>query len=131
MNAYGACTLMQTSTFFRRECFNKTNGFNTSNGCCWDDELFVDMGLNGASFYIINEFLSSFRIHSDSINATGCLDQNTIDYYDHKFYKIMNRKKRDLDAILSFFIKLKKHITNPANLLERLMNGKNLPKKSL
>ncbi len=120
MNAYGACTLMQPSTFFRKDCFHKTTGFNIKNCCCWDDELFVDMGLNGASFHIINEFLSSFRIHSNSINASGCLDQETLEYYDRKFYKIINRKKEGKDAILSLYYKLIKHIRNPSNLIEKL-----------
>jgi len=40
---YGGATLIQPSTFFRREIYNQAGGFSVANKICWDSELFLEM----------------------------------------------------------------------------------------
>ena len=46
----GACNVFQQGTFFRREAFRKTHGFNLASKTAWDAELVVDMALAGSRF---------------------------------------------------------------------------------
>src|SRR5262249_49778952 len=48
--AVTACHVFQQGTFFRREAFRKTAGFNLDRKTSWDSELVVDMALAGCSF---------------------------------------------------------------------------------
>ena len=66
MAKYGASILAQQSTFFKRETYLNTSGFNVKNRISWDGELFLDFALNNARFCKFNEFLSAFRIHNTS-----------------------------------------------------------------
>lgn len=68
---YGVCTLVQQSTFFRKEIYERVGGFNPLNRIQWDGELWVDFALNGAKFLRVNQFLSCFRITGDSITGSG------------------------------------------------------------
>src|SRR5712692_1271857 len=43
--AYETCFFWQQATFFRREAFLKTGGFNVDSKTTWDGELVVDMAL--------------------------------------------------------------------------------------
>lgn len=124
MYAYSQATLMQPSTFFKKDCFNKTNGFNIKNQCCWDDELFVEMSINGAIFRNIDHFLSCFRLHNNSITSTMRLDDKILEYNNYKFKRIINRDKVYRDIYITFLLKLLKHVKNPNNFIERLLKGK-------
>ena len=64
MAKYGASILAQQSTFFKRETYLNTSGFNVKNRLSWDGELFLDFALNNAKFCKFDEFLSAFRIHN-------------------------------------------------------------------
>ena len=70
---YGGTQWLQQSTFFRREAFRRSSGFNTENRTCWDGELFVSMAQMGATVGYINADLAAFRIHGASISGTGRL----------------------------------------------------------
>lgn len=72
--AYGAVSIVQQATFFRREAFLRTEGFNPDNRTCWDGELLVDMSLAGARFTRVNLFLGGFRIYDESISGSGRLN---------------------------------------------------------
>ena len=67
--AYGVSIIIQPSTFFKRSIFDKTSGFNKDNRCNWDGELFIDMALLGAKFYLCNEMWSGYRLHDVSITG--------------------------------------------------------------
>lgn len=69
--AYGACILVQPSSFFRREPFFQVGGFNPVNRVSWDGELWVDLALHGAKFSRIHSYLANFRIHGNSITGSG------------------------------------------------------------
>src|ERR1700737_631503 len=64
MFAYGACVLVQPSTFFRHVAFERAKGFNVENKATWDGELWVDMALSGARFVLADEVWSGYRLHS-------------------------------------------------------------------
>ena len=69
--AYETCFFWQQATFFRREAFLKTRGFNVQSRTAWDGELVVDMALAGCRFAYTNKLLGDFRIYGDSITGSG------------------------------------------------------------
>jgi len=71
--AYETCFFWQQATFFRREAFLKTGGFNVESKTAWDGELVVDMALAGCRFGYTNKLLGDFRIYGDSITGSGRL----------------------------------------------------------
>jgi len=71
--AYETCFFWQQATFFRREAFLKTGGFNLASQTAWDGELVVDMALAGCRFAYTNKILGDFRIYGDSITGSGRL----------------------------------------------------------
>lgn len=71
--AYESCYFWQQATFFRREAFLRTGGFNLASRTAWDGELVVDMALAGCRFAYTNKLLGDFRIYGDSITGSGRL----------------------------------------------------------
>lgn len=121
--AYGASVLMQPSTFFKANIFKKVGGFNVSNRTNWDGEIFVDMRLKGAHFAILNEFLSGYRLHRDSITSSKKLDDGIKAYHQAMFRKIMGRNMRAWDMLPRVMFRLLKYASNPRALYERLRKG--------
>lgn len=121
--AYGYCVLMQPSTFFRRDAYLLSGGFNIENQLNWDGELFVDMSLKGAKYGLINDVWSGYRVHKDSITGSKKLDEFIQFYGKRIFKKIMGRDNRYYDNILSICYRLIKHIRNPAGLYQRIAYG--------
>ena len=68
---YGGTRWLQQATFFRREAFLRSPGFNAENRTSWDGELFVLMAHMGATVGYIDADLAAFRIHNASISGTG------------------------------------------------------------
>lgn len=67
----GYTSIVQQSTFFTKEIFVRTGGFDNSYRIMWDGALSVDfMNLN-ARFRTVNRFWSGFRIYSNSITGSG------------------------------------------------------------
>lgn len=73
--AYETCFFWQQATFFRREAFLETGGFNPASETAWDGELVIDMALAGCRFAYTNKLLGDFRIYGDSITGSGRLSQ--------------------------------------------------------
>ena len=71
--AYETCFFWQQATFFRREAFLRTGGFNVGSKTTWDGELVVDMALAGCRFGYVNKLLGDFRVYGDSITGSGRL----------------------------------------------------------
>jgi glycosyltransferase involved in cell wall biosynthesis len=63
------CVVMQQSTFFRRNAFQSIGGFNTNNPIWWDAELLLDFVLAYKKTKRVNDFLSVFRLHNESISG--------------------------------------------------------------
>lgn len=121
--AYGTGVLMQPSTFFRAAAFHMTGGFNTANKTNWDGELFVDMCRAGATFTLIEDFLSGFRLHPESITSSKKLDEGVQAYQRAAFRKIMERDRDLRDFPLFLFFRVMKYMNRPKALYERLSKG--------
>lgn len=68
--AVRACNVFQQGTFFRREAFRKTSGFNLERKTVWDGELVVDLALAGCRFDYTSRVLGDFRIYPQSISGS-------------------------------------------------------------
>ena len=111
---YGASTIVQQSTFFKRNLFQKVGGFNENNTTCWDAELFFDLYNHGANFQTCDEFLAAFRIHSDSISGSGRLEITYRKDLDTLFKKLKKRSKIPLvDHLISFHYLCQKKLWRP------------------
>ncbi|RMH35576.1 MAG: hypothetical protein D6690_08435 [Nitrospirae bacterium] len=121
--AYGACVLLQPSTFFRKDAFTSAGGFNTNNHRAWDGELWVDMALRGKKFALSRKFWSGFRLHNMGITATGGLDDPVFAFYEDMFRRIMGREKRRSDQLWAYWYRFVRHVTNPKDVLERVVHG--------
>ena len=120
---YGAAVIIQPSTFFRAATFKNTQGFNENNTSSWDGELFLDMYLQYSKFYLLNEYLSCFRLQPESITASMKLDADMKAYSDYIFKKVMGRTTKPYDFIIRMYFRLLKHLSSPRALFERLRNG--------
>jgi glycosyltransferase involved in cell wall biosynthesis len=87
--AFETCFFWQQATFFRREAYLKTNGFNIRNKTAWDGELVVDMALAGCSFGYVNKLLGDFRIYAESITGSGRLSHALREDRRHMRQKIL------------------------------------------
>jgi glycosyltransferase involved in cell wall biosynthesis len=121
--AYGACVLMQASTFFRRRAMQSTKGFNVANRSNWDGELFVDMALQGASFARVNAVWSSYRLHEASITGSRRLAEMHADYHRRMAASILGRSPTRADRVLALAYRLRKYLLTPAALYQRLRYG--------
>jgi len=124
-SAYGIAFAIQPSTYFKASAYRKTKGFNIQNHTAWDDELFIDLKLQGMRFKFTNEFLSAYRVHSTSItgNPSDIHDDKLIKYRQERFEKIMGRKQNRLDALLYTGFRVIKLIRNPRETFERIRHG--------
>jgi glycosyltransferase involved in cell wall biosynthesis len=96
---YGGTQFLQQSTFFRREAYLNSPGFNPNTKTCWDGELFVSMVHRGAKVGYMDADLSRFRIHSQSI--TGSQRLQNLYFQDRKrvFRDIRGRDWRATDSL--------------------------------
>jgi len=121
--AYGACVLLQPSTFFRKDAFWEVGGFNRQNRRAWDGELWVDMALKGKRFALSREFWSGFRLHDTGITATGGDEDPIRTFHDEMFRRIMGREKRMADRWMAYWFRIIRHILNPKDTIERVLHG--------
>jgi glycosyltransferase involved in cell wall biosynthesis len=69
--ASGECSIPHPSTFYRREFLNANNiKFNEKNRTCWDAEIALNILQSGGNFLRINDVLSAFRLHPNSISGS-------------------------------------------------------------
>ena len=121
---YRARCVMQPSTFFRRECFLNTKGFNANNRFDWDAELFVDMKLAGAKFARVDAFLSGYRIYPSTVTA----ERTSRMFLEPKARKLFeekhNRSWRWYDHPLRWGHLVMKYVREPRWVRERLLRGR-------
>ena len=121
--AYGQAQLMQASTFFKGSVFTNLGGFNSHNRSSWDGELLVDLALGGVRFATVNELFSAFRVYPKSISGSGTLRALVQKDHERLFAKIMRRDKRSYDDLATAWWRVRKHLLNPRNLVQRLLWG--------
>ena len=90
--AYGCCVLMQAATFFKKDAYQLSGGFNIDNRSNWDGELFVYMALKGAKFGLVNDVWGGYRIHAESITGSKKLDASIQIYGERIFKKIIGTR---------------------------------------
>ena len=122
-SAYGSSIAIQPSTFFRKDIFFKSGGFNVANFSNWDGELLIDMALVGAKIGLIDEFLSCYRVHGTSITGTGKLAHAHQIHSINMFQKVKNRNFRKIDLLIGIFYRIRKHFLNPRATFERIKYG--------
>jgi glycosyltransferase involved in cell wall biosynthesis len=123
MMAYGACILVQPSTFFRREVFERVQGFNAENKSNWDGELWVDMALSGARFALVDEVWSGYRLHLQSTTSSCKFRQQNLEHNQRMFRKILGRDSRSIDHLVAQACRVRKHLRDPRALYERIVRG--------
>ena len=123
MAKYGASILAQQSTFFKKETYSNTLGFNVENRISWDGELFLDFALNNARFCRFNEFLSAFRIHSTSYSALENIRKLNKAEIKKIYMKIENKNFNFFNEIKYFIYHMLRKIINPRDTFERIIKG--------
>lgn len=123
MEALGAVALMQPSTFFRAGRFRQAGGFNPDNTIAWDGELFFRMHRFGARFAIIDELLSAYRVHAESITGSASRGAAIRAFRERTFREFFGRKPRPVDRLLTGGARLIKHCRNLRGVRERLLHG--------
>ncbi len=103
---YGGTRWLQQATFFRREAFLRSPGFNTENRTSWDGELFLSMAQMGATVGYIDADLAAFRLHNTSISGTGRLLDAYREDCRRIFRQIRGRDWRVTDDLLRFFYRI-------------------------
>jgi glycosyltransferase involved in cell wall biosynthesis len=120
---YGGVVIMQPSTFFRRQIFERVGGLNVNNRIIWDGELFLDMALAGGRFAVTNQFWSAYRIHRQSISGSKANTEKIERTNAAMFLRVMHRQPRSADKLVSLGYRTLKHILNPIDTWERLRRG--------
>ena len=115
-----ACTVFQQGTFFRREAFARTGGFNLGSKTAWDSELVVDMALAGCRFGYTNKVLADFRIHAESITGSRRLWPGLMEDRQHLREKIRSAGFAPYSPLEEKVVKLA-HKFNPVRHLSYLV----------
>jgi glycosyltransferase involved in cell wall biosynthesis len=120
---YGGVQIVQPSTFFRRTAFQRVSGFNANNRLSWDGELFLEMALAGCKFALSDEIWSGYRLHPGTITTSSSLDRERKNIEAEFFRRVLQRDMRGTDRLLSQLARLRKHLLNPRDSVERILNG--------
>jgi len=115
---YRGTRWLQQSTFFRREAFLRSSGFNTQNKTCWDGELFVTMVNKGAKVGYIDADLSAFRIHGNSISGSGRMLKAYTEDCARIFHDIQGREWSPIDELWTFLYRVEGVILNLRGLFQ-------------
>jgi glycosyltransferase involved in cell wall biosynthesis len=120
--AYGGVTVMQQSTFFRRQAFESVGGFNENNRTSWDAELLADMALRGSRLAMVEDYWSLYAIYSGSI--TSSLKKNQQYHADRArlFEVITGREYARTNKLLFRLARVEKWFRNPMMLLHRVID---------
>ena len=117
---HGGVDVFQPSTFFRRDAFERTAGFNVNNATCWDAELLVDLALAGARFRHTRADWSAFRLHRDGISGSGRLQARYLEDQGRIFRRLSGRDRGGLDAVLRTTVRCAKILRSPGYASRRL-----------
>jgi glycosyltransferase involved in cell wall biosynthesis len=113
---YGAVSVVQQSTFFKRQALLEVGGFNKGNLTCWDGELILDMALRGKRFKAVKEYWSCFRLHQSSISGSGARNDIYFQDLDRFFQRVYGRRKTRGDHLLAQVFRLEKFFLNPITI---------------
>jgi glycosyltransferase involved in cell wall biosynthesis len=117
---YGGVNVLQQSTFFRRDAFDRTSGFNPRNATSWDGELLVDLALAGARFHHVRADWSAFRLHAGGISGSGRLEGQYREDLLRVRERVMGRGVGAVDACLRPVFRAMKLMRSPGYTIRRL-----------
>jgi glycosyltransferase involved in cell wall biosynthesis len=121
--AFGAHVQIQPSTFIRAAAFRKSGGFDPDDRANWDGDLLVSLYLSGARIAVIDAMLGGYRLHGESITATGKLAEGHARSGARRFARLMGRELRPSDRWTMQVLRLAKHLRWPLRTLERMRRG--------
>ena len=117
---YGAVTLFQQATFFKKQHFFEVGGFNKDNKTCWDGELLLDMAANGAVFKNISQNVATFRLHEEGITGSGRLTEKYLLDSERLFRKIKRRNPDRRDKLIGKCSRILKLTYNPVFYFKKI-----------
>ena len=118
--AYGAGTVIQQSTFFRRSAYLAAGGFNIANQTSWDAELYLKMGLNGARIQMVNDYWSIFTLHPHSISGSQQLVTESQNNHRRYFRMVMGREPQRIDSLWRQIARIQRWLLDPIGIKHRL-----------
>jgi glycosyltransferase involved in cell wall biosynthesis len=121
--AYGTSIQIQPSTFIRASAFREVGGFNVANRSNWDGEMFMELCLSGARVRIVNEFMSNYRVHGESITGTGGDAVKLALWWRRRFERLVGRPLAPRDKHIRLLWLLRRQLRNPEAFVERLLHG--------
>ena len=120
--AYGGVVVMQQSTFVRRQAFENTGGFNTSNRSSWDGELLVDLARNGGKFAMVDDYWSLFAIYPGSITASVKTNQQYLNDHARMFRAITGLEFDRVSKARFYLARIEKWFRNPLVPIHRFID---------
>ena len=120
--AYGGVVVMQQSTFFRRQAFEKVGGFNEKNRTSWDGELLVDLALIGSRFVMVNDYWSLFAVYPGSITASVKYNQQYQADHARMFHAMTGREYQRTSKVLFSLARIEKWLRYPLVPLYRMID---------
>jgi len=123
---YGGGQLIQPSTFFRRDIFEKSGGFNADNRKNWDTELWFSMHKAGGQFALMNDTLSQYRLYPETITAQQIKNRSFFAPSPSQQALLERIKKRQWDSrdsILRVWYMATKVLREPRWTFERITKG--------
>jgi glycosyltransferase involved in cell wall biosynthesis len=104
---YRSAIIFQQSTFFSRNLFKITNGFNCNNYSCWDYEFYTDLlAKHNIQHHIFDEAIAVFRLHLSSISGSKSLEETYKADINRIFQKYKKRNYNNLDKIITVLHKI-------------------------
>lgn len=82
---HGGFGIYQPASFWKRELYYKAGKIDPSFQHCMDNDLFVKFAVQNAKFEFVREFLTGFRVHSES--KTSNLRETALKEQKHIFAK--------------------------------------------
>jgi len=118
--AYGGVVVMQQSTFFSRQAFERAGGFNESNRSSWDGELLVDIARCGGKFAMVDDYWSLFAIYPGSITAGVKHNQRFRDDHARMFRTITGRDYDRAGKLRFLLARIEKWLRDPRVPIHRM-----------
>ena len=118
--AYGGVVVMQQSTFFSRQAFERAGGFNESNRSSWDGELLVDIARCGGKFAMVDDYWSLFAIYPGSITAGVKHNQRFRDDHARMFRTITGRDYDRAGKLRFLLARVEKCFRDPRGPIHRI-----------
>jgi glycosyltransferase involved in cell wall biosynthesis len=118
--ALGCCVIIQPSTFFRARMFRAVGGFNPANRLNWDGELMLDFALAGATFRVVPQFWSRYRVYPETITGRRRKDNSR---YISEFLRIADKTGIRFSPAKRRAMRIRQWLRQPHTLALRIIDG--------